>query len=145
MNSRFSLAVHILCLLATEPDKRLTSEFIAVSIGTNPVVIRRLLARLRRYGLVTSKSAGGGGWLLAFSPEQITLDRVRQAATEGEVTRIHRNAPAPGCPVGKGVRTALVDLYHQADVALDRELSQTTIANFLASVLASKFALEPAT
>ena len=44
---------------ATTPDERLTSEFLAISIGTNAVVIRRLLASLRRAGLVTSKSAGG--------------------------------------------------------------------------------------
>ncbi len=134
MNSRFSLAVHILCLLAAEPGQRLTSMFIASSIGTNAVVIRRLLARLRRHGLVTSKSAGGGGWMLAQSADQITLDRVRQAATEGETAKIHRNAPAPGCPVGKGVRSALIGLYHHAEIALDQHLAQTTIAAFLASV-----------
>jgi len=135
MNARFSLAIHILCLLAAaEPGQRLTSEFIASSIGTNAVVIRRLLARLRRHNLVTSKSAGGGGWMLAHPAEQITLDRVRQAATEGETAKIHRNAPAPGCPVGKGVRSSLVDLYHQADIALDQHLAQTTIASFLTSI-----------
>ena len=135
MNSRFSLAVHILCLLASVPEERLTSEYIATNIGTNAVVIRRLLANLRRFGLVTSKSAGGGGWMLAHPATAITLDQVRQAMAEGEAAKIHKNSPHPACPVGKGVRQTLIDLYHQADIALDRELAGITVAGILTSIL----------
>lgn len=59
--SRFSVAVHILKLLATEPGEPLTSEFTALSIGTNPVVIRRQLAPLYGSELVESKGSLGGG------------------------------------------------------------------------------------
>ena len=138
MNSRFSLAVHILCLLASTPGERLTSEFIAISIGTNPVVIRRFLANLRRAGLVTSKSAGGGGWLLALAPTEITLDRVHQAVSEGEALKMHRNEPHPSCPVGKDVRLVLRDVYQRANAAIDRELSTISIAGILAQVLADE-------
>ena len=58
MNSRFSTAVHILTLLASMPGERLTSEFIAASVGTNPVVIRRQLASLREAGLVQVTAVG---------------------------------------------------------------------------------------
>jgi DNA-binding IscR family transcriptional regulator len=135
MNSRFSLAVHVLCLLASAPEERLTSEYIAISIGTNAVVIRRLLAKLRRFGLVNSKSAGGGGWMLARPATEITLDLVRRAMAEGEAAKIHRNSPHPACPVGKEVRRVLIDLYHQADAALDRELAGVSVAGILASIL----------
>lgn len=135
MNSRFSLAVHVLCLLASVPEERLTSEYIATSIGTNAVVIRRMLAKLRRFGLVTSKSAGGGGWMLAHPAGNITLDQVRQAMAEGEAAKIHRNSPHPACSIGKGVRQTLIDLYHQADAALDRELAEISVAGILTSIL----------
>jgi DNA-binding IscR family transcriptional regulator len=135
MNSRFSIAVHVLCLLATTPFQRQTSEFLASSIGTNAVVIRRLLANLRRAGLVSSKSAGGGGWKLAISAEQLTLDLVRRATAEGEATRMHRNQPDPACPVGKDVRRVLAGVYQRADEAVDRELAQISIAAILESVL----------
>ena len=113
----------------------MTSEFLADSIGTNAVVIRRLLASLRRAGLVTSKSAGGGGWMLARPAAEITLDLVRQAAAEGEAAKMHRNTPHPACPVGKGVRQVLLGVYSQADRALDRELSGMTVSGILAAVL----------
>ncbi|OQC68483.1 MAG: putative HTH-type transcriptional regulator YwnA [Verrucomicrobia bacterium ADurb.Bin006] len=52
INSRFTVAIHVLCLLAHSQGQALTSEYIAGSVNTNPVVIRRLLAALRRAGLV---------------------------------------------------------------------------------------------
>ena len=135
MNSRFSLAVHVLCLLASTPEERQTSEFLAISIGTNAVVIRRLLANLRRAGLVTSKSAGGGGWMLGRPAAEITLDQVRQAVSVGETAKIHRNAPHPACPVGRGERNVLVGVYDQADQAIDRELADISVAGILSAVL----------
>lgn len=134
MNSRFSLAVHVLCLLAATPGERQTSEFLATSIGTNAVVIRRLLASLRRAGLVTSKSAGGGGWMLAYPAGEITLDKVRRAVSVGETAKIHRNSPHPACSVGKGVRQVLIGVYARADRAMDRELAGISVEAVLAEV-----------
>ncbi|WP_263358709.1 Rrf2 family transcriptional regulator [Acidicapsa ligni] len=142
MNSKFSIAVHVLSLLASTPGERQTSEFLAISIGTNPVVIRRLLANLRRAGLVTSKSAGGGGWMLTLPSDQLTLDRVRQAVSEGESAKMHRNQPHPACAVGKDVRRVLGDVYKRADKAVDRELAQISIAAILASALQEEQSLE---
>jgi len=135
MNSRFSLAVHVLTLLASNPEERLTSEFLARSIGTNAVVIRTMLASLRRAGLVTSKSAGGGGWRLAKSAVEITLDRVRQAAMEGETAKMHRNSPHPDCAVGRDVRNVLRNVYAQGYEAMDRELAGFSVEGMLSQVL----------
>ena len=44
ISSRFSIGVHVLTLLATTPPgELLTSDRMAASVGTNPVVIRRIL------------------------------------------------------------------------------------------------------
>ena len=43
VNSRFTVSIHVLCLLASKRREPLTSEYIAGSVNTNPVVIRRLL------------------------------------------------------------------------------------------------------
>jgi len=62
VNCRFTVAIHVLCLLAALHPKPVTSEFIAGSVNTNPVVIRRILAALRRAGLVKSQPGVSGGW-----------------------------------------------------------------------------------
>src|SRR5438105_13322651 len=75
INSRLTVAVHLLALLAwvgeRYPGTLVTSESAAESANTNPVVVRRILGRLRAAGLVTSHPGPTGGWSLARAPEQI--------------------------------------------------------------------------
>jgi Rrf2 family protein len=134
MNSRFSIAVHILTLLASMPDERVTSELIAGSVGTNPVVIRRQLASLRKAKLVASKAARGGGWVLARKPQSIKLSEVRDALGEGATFRMHRNDPSPNCVVGQNVRQALEVVYQDAEKAITRSLQTRTIQDLLIAV-----------
>lgn|SRR5580704_2275804 len=134
MNSRFSTAVHILTLLASTPEQRLTSEWIAGSVGTNPVVIRRQLAVLREAKLVESKGARGGGWALARSPEAIKLSQVRAALGDEATFRMHKNDPSPNCVVGQNVRQALQAVYEDAEKAVMRSLQTRTIKDLLLTV-----------
>jgi Rrf2 family protein len=134
MNSRFSIAVHILTLLASMPEERVTSELIAGSVGTNPVVIRRHLALLRKAKLVESKAARGGGWVLAREPQSIKLSEVRDALGEEASFRMHRNDPSPNCVVGQNVRQALEAVYQDAEKAVTRSLQSRTIKDLLIAV-----------
>ncbi len=134
MNSRFSTAVHILTLLASMPGERVTSELIAGSVGTNPVVIRRQLALLRAAKLVESKGARGGGWMLARKPEAIKLSQVRDALGGEASFRMHRNEPSPNCTVGQHVRQVLATVYEDAEKAVTRSLQTRTIRDLLIAV-----------
>ena len=49
-NTQFAVAVHVLTMLAGLPRELQTSEVMAASVGSNPVHIRRVLARLRKAG-----------------------------------------------------------------------------------------------
>src|SRR5690242_16563382 len=61
---RFAMAVHVLTVLAYKEGDRATSAFLAASVNTNPVIIRRLLLALQKAKLVdTSKGAGAGSRL----------------------------------------------------------------------------------
>src|SRR3954453_12258648 len=131
MNSRFSTAVHILTLLASMPGERLTSEFIAASVGTNPVVIRRQLASLREAGLVESKGARGGGWALNLDPARITLKMVRHSLGAEASFRMHSNEPHPQCVVGRNVRGVLEDVYDDAERAVMSRLESWTVSDML--------------
>ena len=48
VNCRFATGVHVLVLLASEPDRLQTSTDIALKLDTNPVVVRRVLASLQQ-------------------------------------------------------------------------------------------------
>ncbi len=135
VNCRFTVSIHVLCLLAAQRPKPVTSEFIAGSVNTNPVVIRRLLGLLRRAGLVKSQPGVSGGWELVARPERITLGGLYQVVRPGTVFAMHRQQPNVLCPVGRNIQRGLRTHYQKAQAAMEAELDRTTIAEVLRDVL----------
>ena len=125
----------MLALLAFRPTEGITSEQIASSVNTNPVVIRRLLGRLRKAGYVESKSGAGGGWRLKRDPACITLlDVLRAVEPERETIALHAGRPNPLCAVGKNIQSALRTVYFEAQQHFDSRLSHSSIAEMLRSM-----------
>jgi Rrf2 family protein len=136
LSSKLTVAVHILTLLALTPGQAQTSESIAGSVNTNPVVIRRLLGLLREAGYVESQGGVGGGWRLKVPAERITLlDVLRAVEPKGETIALHRSEPNPLCPVGRNIQGALTGVYEEVERRMDEQLARTTIASVLGSVL----------
>ena len=136
LSTRFTIALHILTLLASNRDEPLTSEYIAGSVNTNPVVIRRLLGLLRQRGFVSSQPGNGGGWQLAVEPDTVTLLDVRAAVHEGSPFTMHSQPPNTACPVGRNIQAALTQVYERAERAMDAELARTTVRSLFRSVQA---------
>ncbi|HFU4500799.1 TPA: Rrf2 family transcriptional regulator [Streptococcus suis] len=137
ISSRFTIASHMLVLLALEGEKeKQTSTSIAGSVGVNPVIIRNILAQLKEAGLV-QVARGVGGARLAQAPDQITLLHVYQAVElfgeNGQLFGFHEQ-PNPNCPVGRNIHPLLDSRLENAQSALERELGQTTIADLLAEL-----------
>ncbi len=135
-SSRFTVAIHILTLLAhaASGEEPVTSEYIAGSVNTNPVVIRRLLALLRKAKLVRSQGGPGGGWQLVVRPRRITLRDVYRAVESDPLFPLHASRPNPRCPVGRSIQAAVSGHYEQARLALEEDLDRTTIADLLQEV-----------
>ena len=130
-NTRFSLAVHLLTLLALEPGRSVDSTSLSVSPATNPVHVRRVLGQLREVGLVRSQPGAHGGWTLARPPEQIDLGSVWRAVnTDDPIFGLH--IPNPDCSTGQLVSFNLRALdRHSLDVFVE-ELSQVSVTDMLA-------------
>jgi Rrf2 family protein len=133
-SSRFATAVHILTLLATEKDQSLTSEYVAGSVNTNPVVIRRLLRKLAEAGLVSSCPGSAGGSRLARDARQITLLDAYAAVESGELFGEASQEPNPKCPVGKHIGEVLAPRIQAAESAAAASLRKTTIADLISEV-----------
>ena len=137
-NSRLTIAVHALAWLALahrRGQEQLTSEQVAASVNTNPVIIRRSLGDLRRAGLVDVRHGAGAGWSLARAPEQITLLDVYDAVEQDPLFGMHHTEPNLECPVGKGIRPALTHFYSGVDRAIRDELVRTSIEDVLRETL----------
>lgn len=133
-SSRFATAVHILTLLAVQKDEPVTSDYVASSVNTNPVVIRRLLRMLAEAGLVSSCPGGAGGSRLSRDPRQITLYDAYSAVESGSLFGEHSQRPNPKCPVGKNIVRLLEPRVEAAEAAAAATLKRTTIADLVSDI-----------
>jgi Rrf2 family protein len=137
-NSRLTIAVHALAWMALAQrrgQELLTSDQVAASVNTNPVILRRSLGDLRRAGLVVVRHGAGAGWSLARAPEEITLHDVYDAVEPTVLFAMHRTEPSLECPVGRGIRPVLGRVYGGIERALRHELGRTSIADVLHQTL----------
>jgi Rrf2 family protein len=133
-NSRLTIAIHVLSYMAVAEKKRpepVTSNRIATSVATNPVVIRRMLGALRKGGLVASRRGANAGWKLARPAASITLLDVYKAVADPGLFGLHAAPPNPHCPVARTLKPALREIYDDLESRLERELARTTILEVL--------------
>ena len=129
MSSKLSVAIHLLTILTLYRDKPLSSELLAESVNTNPVVIRRLLGLMREAGFVESRTGVRGGWSLLADPETVTfLDVLRVVEPREEMFALHRSDPNPKCPVGRNICGVLTAIYAEVEAGMAKQLSCTTLA-----------------
>lgn len=135
LSSRFPVAVQILIIIAWCPeDVKVTSEALAVSVNTNPVLIRRTMGYLKKAGLIAI-SSGTGGAKLTGSTEEITLLAVYRAV---ELTDQHalfglHAHPNAYCPIGCRINDVLRPPLEEARNALEGSLAKVTIQELLSS------------
>ena len=136
-NTRFSMAVHVLTMLANEEPLPVSSDAAAASVGTNAAHLRRIMGPLRDAGIVESRPGAGGGWTLGRPASRISMADVWDASygDEGLVT-LHPE-PNPACAVGAHIGGVLEDLSDRATRAARTELARTTLEDVRAATLST--------
>jgi Rrf2 family protein len=126
IGNRFSIAVHLLSLLGAVEDAEHTSEWMAGSIGVNPVIVRNISGMLRRAGLVNT-SQGVKGAQLARPLSDITLlDVYRAVEPDVALFSVHAR-PHPSCEVGSKIQGTLEKVFGEAQAALEATLTATSM------------------
>lgn len=135
ISSRFTVAVHILSLISIDKNNLCTSEWIAGSVNTNPVVIRRIIGMLKKSGLV-SVTSGTGGASLNKSLGEITLLDVYRAVDvvdEGELFQF-QESPNPNCPIGSNIQGVLELILLRAQEAMEKVLADVTMEELVVTL-----------
>ena len=133
VSTQFTISIHILAYVALYQDKeKVTSDVLAGSIQVNPVIIGRLLSRLKNHGMITVHR-GTGGTFLARKPSEITFLDVYNAVEnlkEEGLFHFHEH-PNPACPVGRGIHHALDGKLSEVQKAFEDKLASYTLQNVL--------------
>lgn len=129
ISTKFPVAVHVLSILSLNRQATIYSDYIAASVNTNPVVIRRIVGLLKKAGLVDS-APGMGGITLLKEPQDITLYDIYNAvsAKDKQLFSLHQDTN-PACIVGKNIQQSLVGVMRTAEEAMEDELKKTTLAD----------------
>ncbi len=134
MDTKFSVAVHVLILIAESPAP-INSDQMSESVGTNASYIRKILALLNKAGIVEGHR-GISGYKLMIAPEQLTLLQIYQAVLQQpqvHLLDIHQN-PSDQCIVGRHIKPALTDMFADLEGAFARCLSGKTLADCIADI-----------
>lgn len=132
ISSRFAVAIHIMSILEVNKDGPNSSEFIAGSVNTNPVVIRRIIGMLNKAGLVEVRP-GVAGAKLTQSVSDITLLDIYRAVNvvaENSLFGVHED-PNIACQVGRNIQSAIIPIFSNAQKAMEAVLAKTTLQDVI--------------
>lgn len=133
ISMKCSVAVH--CLIFIYEAKgitKVTSNLLAESTGSNPVVIRNILSALKKAGIITVRRGTGGAELCA-DPSKITLYQIYSALEPNGVTSmigIHPCQDRP-CPVAKNIRKVLERPYRKIENTVQKTMESITLQSMI--------------
>ena len=134
IGSRFTIGVHIITAIDYFKDMdRVNSDFLAGSIGVNPVIVRSVISQLREAGIVQTQR-GSSGAELTKRLDEITLYDVYKAvgSVDKEEGLFHfHEQPNPDCPVGRNIHRVLDRHLLDAQRAMEERLRSATLADIV--------------
>ena len=130
ISSRFTMAIHMFACIDTFSDTKMTSDFMAGSIGTNPVIIRKLLQQLKASGLIEGLRGTGGVKITRPLSEITFLDiyKAVECTPDELLFHFHEN-PNQNCPVGKNIHKVLDSRLGEVQKAMEDKLAEMTLAD----------------
>ena len=129
MNSDFIVAVHALVYLKHKKAK-ISSEELAKNVCTNSARIRKVMSKLNKAELISTKEGTEGGYLYNENLEDISLLTVSQALSTKFVDVKWRSGNhSLECLISSGMADIFDDIVLSLDNVCKEKLSQLSIAN----------------
>jgi len=133
-SGKLAMAVHALALLAQDRDGY-PSQYLAGSVNTHAVFLRRVLRRLAEGGLIEAREGRGGGYRLARPAGEISLAEVYRLVEPDGPLAPSPCEPNPRCPVGAGMRAAFARAADAARAGVEASLASQTVADVARTAL----------
>ncbi|WP_040198326.1 RrF2 family transcriptional regulator [Candidatus Soleaferrea massiliensis] len=128
MTGEFTIAVHALVFL-NHKAKSLSSEELAKNICTNPARVRKVMAKLKKAGLIETKEGADGGYRFSLDPASVNLARVGKALGTAYVSAGWRSGDSDmDCLIASGMAGIMDDIYDALNRRCESYLETVTIA-----------------
>ena len=138
MDSSFNLAVHALVCLS-HSGRSLSSEALAENICTNPTRVRRVMAGLKKAGMVETREGLDGGYRLTADPATLTLRQVAEAVNTRFVDCAwHSGDIDRDCAICSGMAGVMDALYRNMNEECAAYLAQITITDIETQLFTQK-------
>jgi len=130
VNTRTEYALRALLEIADSPNEAVSAQKICERQALPKKYIERLLSNLKTAGLVLSSSGSHGGYNLAKTPREITLNIVLDAVNDDSLDPTCNLGSQRFCPVGECTLSAFFTILGSKMQLL---LSSYTLADIYAS------------
>ena len=128
ITNKFTIAVHVIVATKFFENKvKITSFFLAGSIGGNPALIRSVMRGLKAAGIIHTQPLSEG-IRIAKPLDAVTFYDVYKAVdcVNGNLFHFHEN-PNPKCPVGKNIHAALDGSLLEIQNSFEDKLRSITV------------------
>ncbi len=127
MTSEFSIAVHALVYL-NHKGATLASEALAENVCTNPARIRKVMAKLKKKGLVGTKEGLNGGYYMVWKAQEVNLRQICEALEVDMVKASWRSGSLDmDCLVASGMAGIMDGIYGELNELCKKRLENVTI------------------
>lgn len=131
---KLSDAIHILAYVDIMPDGNdISSNDIALSIEANASVVRKLMANLKKAGLLESQVGAAKPKLARPASEITLLDVFKAVEINHELLHVDPRTNMD-CPVGANIQQTLNDAYERVQKAAEEEMSKLTIQDMVDNI-----------
>ena len=133
ITSKFTIAVHIVIAVDYFKDsQKVTSNFLAGSVGANPVIVRNVMGDLKNAGII-SISQGKSGMALARALEDITFyDVYRAVSCVSDEGLFHfHEKPNMDCPVGRNIHKVLDEELLGVQNAMEAQMKAVKLSDIV--------------
>lgn len=133
-SSKLSDGVHILAYVDILQDGDLSSNAIASSIESNPSLVRRMMSRLKKAGLLMSQP-GKVAPKLGRPATKISLLDVYRAIEDNQKLLHIDEKTNPQCIVGGNIQETLTGIYDRIQSDAEESMSQISLQQIIDGIL----------
>ena len=137
MTSEFAIAVHALVYL-NHRQQTVSSEALASNVCTNPARVRKVMAKLKKAGIISTKECLEGGYHFEKDSSCVNLRQVCDALEVDFVSASWKSGDKEmDCMIASGMAAIMDEIYADLDELCRKRLESITIASIEAKIFKS--------